>query len=436
MPIYFKKVVMKTNILEVVNDFGIGGTERTMQVYCKYLDKNKFKVYACGFFYGGPREKFIRKYTSNMLIANGSSNKVINFIKNHNIQILHYHGISRNDKRKGSVEKVLSYCKKNGIKTIETSPFSLFENKIDSLLDIRIFVSKASLLKFFWKYKNEQKKSKYLYLYNPIDLKDLKKYYLGEKERKLLREKMGVGEGEFVIGKVGRADFWKWSDEIIDVVPILLKSIPNLKIVIRALPKQKMSKIKKLGIYKYFILLPETSSEKEIAETYQMMDVMLHTSRIGECNSVAINEAMYFGLPVITNSTDFMQFTVFDRDNGQVEIVRNKENGYVENSLKRMASRIIFLKDNPGFRKKIGFSSKKKVNDFFDAKKVIKKFEELIAEKNTLTDLGRIGDEYNELRIKNTFFDLIKINIRALIDFSYYVKFKKVNYSLEDYSKN
>jgi hypothetical protein len=83
---------------------------------------------------------------------------------------------------------------------------------------------------------------------------------------------------------------WKWDDTIIHVVPKLLKYIPNLKIVIRAIPEIKKNKIKRMGIEKYFIYLPESALEKDITETYQLMDIMLHTSRIGECNSVAINE--------------------------------------------------------------------------------------------------------------------------------------------------
>jgi len=46
------------------------------------------------------------------------------------------------------------------------------------------------------------------------------------------------------------------------------------------MPKSKLKKIKRKKIEKHFLILPESSDEREIAETYQLMDIMLHTSRI------------------------------------------------------------------------------------------------------------------------------------------------------------
>jgi glycosyltransferase involved in cell wall biosynthesis len=66
-----------------------------------------------------------------------------------------------------------------------------------------------------------------------------------------------------------------------------------------------------------FIYLPETVDEEEIASTYQLMDIMLHTSRIGESFGMTLVEGMLFGLPILTNSTDFRECTLFDRDNSQ-----------------------------------------------------------------------------------------------------------------------
>ena len=37
------------NILEVSNSLGLGGTEKTMQIFCKYLDRSKFTIFAAVF---------------------------------------------------------------------------------------------------------------------------------------------------------------------------------------------------------------------------------------------------------------------------------------------------------------------------------------------------------------------------------------------------
>ena len=45
----------KIRVLQACNQLGIGGTEKTIQVFSKYLDRSKFDVFACGLGAGGPR---------------------------------------------------------------------------------------------------------------------------------------------------------------------------------------------------------------------------------------------------------------------------------------------------------------------------------------------------------------------------------------------
>jgi glycosyltransferase involved in cell wall biosynthesis len=406
----------KINILEITHDLGIGGTQKTMQLYCRYLNKNKFNVYACGFLHGGPREKNINKYVKDLLLAKGNEEKVIEFIKKNNIEIFHFHGLFRN-KTTIKLLKVLKFCKENNIKTIETSPFSLFDKEVDDLIDIRLFVSKTNIIKYIWKYNNQVKNlNNFTYIYNPLDIEDLEKYILTKNEKIQVRRKYGISKNDFVIGKLAQAALWKWSDEIIDVVPFLIKKIPNLKVVIRSLPKQKLSKIKRMGIEKYFILLPETSIEEEIVETFQVMDIMLHTSRIGETFGVAIAEAMYFGIPIVTVSTDFMQFTLFDRDNAQMEVVENGKNGFVANSIKEIAGKIMLLKENKNIYNLISKSNTKKAEKFFVGEKIVREFENIIL--NNKLEKPKISiDEYRRTVIKDSFYRLLKINITALYEY-------------------
>jgi glycosyltransferase involved in cell wall biosynthesis len=411
------------NILEITDDYGLGGTQKTLQIYCKYLNKKKLNIFACGFLSGGPREKFIKPHVKKMLVVNGDENILIDFIKNNKINIFHYHGFSRNLYTKNMV-KILKYCRNNGIKIIETSPFSLYNKDIDSLIDYRLFVSKANVAKFFWKYgKIIKNLNKFSYFYNPLDINELKKYLLTKNQISEVKNSLNIKQEDFVIGKLGRADIWKWSDEIIDVVPYLIKDIPNLKVVIRALPKQKLSKIKNMNIEKYFVLLPETSSEKEIAQTDQIMDIMLHTSRIGETFGVAIAEAMFFGIPILTTSTDFMQFTIFDRDNAQTEIVENGVNGFIANSVKEIAEKIILLKNDKKKYDLISKTNTAKVENTYAAEKIIREFEDLL-ESGKLKKATISIEDYKKSIKKDSFLKLLSVNFTALKE---YVKYVKLN---------
>lgn len=402
-------------ILEMCNQLGLGGTEKVMQIFCKYLNREDYIVYSCGLFDSGKRENFFREVSNKLILPYGDINIVKNFILENNIDILHFHNINliRNDDY-DKVIQLFQFCKKRGIILIETSPFSVFDSKIDSLLDFKIFVSQINILKYFIKYKiTSNNESKYHFLYNPLDIEDLSKKVLNKRAIEKRRIEYGINPDDFVIGKVGRSDLWKWDDAIIKIVPHLIKKIPHLKVVIRAIPKQRFKMIKPFS--KYFIILPETSNERELAETYQMMDVLYHTSRIGECNSVAINEAMYFGLPVITNSTDFLALTLFDRDNGQIEIIKDGVNGYIENTLRGAAQKIIRLKEDKDLYNKISKQNKECAIELFSAEIITDKLSSIFKKTNFLSE--RISlKEYNQIKKKESFLDLLKINVQAILD--------------------
>ncbi len=410
---------VKKNILEICNGLWLWWTEKTMQIFCKYLDKTKYNVFACGIFKWWERAKLIESHVSNLLIANWNIDEIKDFINENNIDIVHWHSISQNawNEFEKSIE-LLKFLKSKNIRVIETSPFSLYNEEVDSLLDLKLFVSKTNLIKYFWKFgKKINDKSKYSFLYNPLDTEELEKLRLNDKEKILLRSQYWISKTDFVIWKVWRANLWKWEDTIINIVPDLIKTIPNLKVVIRAIPEIKKKKIKKMWIEAYFIYLPETVSEKEISETYQLMDVMVHTSRIWECNSVAINEWLFFSIPIITTSTDFLQFTLFGRDNWQIEVIRDNINWFVSNQIIEIIKFIITLNSDKLLLETIKNNSKNKSIFLFDSTNITKQLESFIENWNkNLYDLDHELKLYKKNRKKVSIFSLFKINIEAIYE--------------------
>ena len=53
--------MVKVRILQIADQLDIGGSEKTLQTYCKYLDKSQFEVIACGRERGGCRVKELEK---------------------------------------------------------------------------------------------------------------------------------------------------------------------------------------------------------------------------------------------------------------------------------------------------------------------------------------------------------------------------------------
>lgn len=412
--------MQETRVLEICNQLGIGGTEKAMQIFCKHLTQAWVYVVACGAFAWWEREDMIKAYTKATLIANGNIKLIKKFIKQHKINVVHWHSLAHKWIEHSKSLELLKFCKNNWITLIETSPFSLYNKDIDNLLDTKIFVSKSNVIKYFWKFAHKHLQyEKYDYMYNPLDCEELEKYVLSYAEKIRLRKKYNIPPGAFVIGKVGRANLWKWDDTIIDIVPMLSKKISNLHVVIRALPKKKLTKIEKLWIKHLFTLLPESVIEQDVMETYQLMDIMMHTSRIGECNSVSINEWLFFWLPILTKSTDFMKKTIFDRDNGQAEIIENWKNGYVVNDIQVMVQHTYALYTNHALRSTISNNNIKKAKTLLDANKQTKQLIDIFHGKKRTLQTDTIK-KYQQNVLPESHVSIIKENIKAVWESFFY----------------
>jgi len=56
-----RRKMKKINILQVCNQLGIGGTERALQTFTEYLNKDIFEIYVCGIFEGWSSGKKVER---------------------------------------------------------------------------------------------------------------------------------------------------------------------------------------------------------------------------------------------------------------------------------------------------------------------------------------------------------------------------------------
>lgn len=402
------------NLLFLLPKFWIWWTEKTAYIYMKSL-KNDFNVYAVAINQWWERYDDFKNCSNNTLIAEWNFWKIKDFVIKYKIDIIYMHSVSGH-KNSDELINFLQWAKDKKIKIIETSPFSLFTPDTEKFIDYKLFVSKWSLLKFLRKFKNP-KITKYNFLYNPIDSKNLQKYILNEEQKVKEKKKLWINKNDFVIWKVWRADLWKRDDTIIDIVPLLLKDIPNLKIVIRALPKYKLKKIKKLWIEKYFVLLPESVNEKEIANTYQIMDIMLHTSRIWESFWIALVEWMFYWLPVLSIDTDWMQWTAFDRDNSQWEILWEHNSEFVSNDLHYLANKILELYNNENLRIE-AWNKNKEYSKIYSVENLQNKLIKIInkVDETIHFDYNNELSSYKKRIIKSNYLKRLKLSIKAIYE--------------------
>src|SRR2546425_9615360 len=78
----------KIRVLQACNQLGIGGTEKTIQVFSKYLDRSRFEVYACGLRAGGPRVAELEKLGVPVIVVPPDLETLIRDLK---VDIYHVH---------------------------------------------------------------------------------------------------------------------------------------------------------------------------------------------------------------------------------------------------------------------------------------------------------------------------------------------------------
>lgn len=405
------------NLLILLSDFGLWGTEKTAYIYMKKL-KKFFNVSIASIFKWGERFSDFKGLSDNILVAEWDFNKLKEFILKNKIDIIYMHWVSR-CRNPWNLIEFLSWIKDKHIRLVETSPFSIYTPETEKYLDCKLFVSKTSLLKFLLKYKNPSI-THYDFIYNPLAPEILEQYSINKSQKEEERLKYWIGKDDFVIWKVWRADIVKRDDMIIDIVPLLKDKIKNLKIVVRSLPEFKLKKIEKFWIKDYFVLLPETVDEKEIAITYQLMDIMVHTSRIWESFWIALVEWMFFWLPVLTTDTDWSQWLLFDRDNSQHEILWDENKKFINNDKSLTVKIIMELYNNKSLIEEI-WKKNKKIALRYTAENQLEKLINMLEWKygENQFDINKEFELYKKWCIEEPFLYRLKYWIKWIYEMSF-----------------
>ncbi len=116
------------------------------------------------------------------------------------------------------------------------------------------------------------------------------------------RESLGVREDDILLGRLSRPDPTKWTDLATKAFRLAAERDPRLKLLLREPPADVASALRAASDADRFVLLPATSDTTELNLTLAAVDVMLHTSSLGESFGYGIAEPMNLGRPVVTHS--------------------------------------------------------------------------------------------------------------------------------------
>lgn len=380
----------KIRIVHHSNQLGLGGTEKTMQLFCKYLDKGIFDVHALTYKHPvSPHKVWLNSLKA--LIGSEkamdwkarfaqNSSRVPEFkeilgpdhlhfytlrtlqriLKKISPHILHVH-------HSGEIEPPLDQTDAmSGIPIIFTTNVfgvqgrSPEQERLSKILFVSNWLKDVASP---WS-KGDQR---YGVLYNPVE----KPFTYAD-----LRSELGIPKETFVVGRIGRN-----ADDIHDPISLrAYREIETDKTLFLALspPPAMIRESKEMGIKNIHYLKPSTD-DLFLSSFYNTIDVLAHARLDGETFGCVIAEAMIHGKPVVTHRSDIR--------NAQTELV-DTSCGYVtdQHDYKAYASYLKSLMDNKDLRLKMGEAARRRALTNFEAGLVTKKLEALYLE-----ELGKTG---------------------------------------------
>lgn len=334
----------KIRVLHVTNRLELGGTEKTLQIFCQYLDKSRFQVFACGRIGGGVRAAELERFGIPVLIQPPDLTQLM---RDYKIDICHVHRAGTYEP--GSLPEKYS----GGPRVVETNVFHARDEQEGDRIDCHCFVSENSKSNYLRRY-GEQTGKRYEVLYNPVDFSEL------SSDDKLFT---------FTIGRCSRPDDQKWHDVCLNSLPKIFRTVPEARCLIQGATERVKTRLAGLGLNGRVELFEPSI---QVRDFYRRLDIFIHGSRIGETFGCVIAEAMASGIPVVTLSTPQRK-----KANAQAELVEHNVTGFVCRWQWQYAGAVIELLRNDELRSTFGRRSYEKAREQFDAAMLTKKLEQL-----------------------------------------------------------
>jgi len=382
-------------VFHVAGQLGIGGTEKALQKCCEYMNKDMFETVVCGIYKGGLRAKALEEKGFEVHILNGDYSLFESLLREKRADIIHYYlGWDTEELR-----KVIGIAKGAGVPVVAvTNIFGHYsrEPEIQNLVDRQLLISKTVALEYAARGKISMRQflNKCRVFYIPVDIDEFEKEAPSQEETAQFRQEIGVEPGCPLICRVGRADVRKWDSFPVNMMWFLTRKIPNAKfLAVGGLPVWVQKKISKYHLEKNFIDYG-VAFGKELITIYYAIDLLAHSTRIGESFGCTIAEAMAARKPVVVESTPW-------GDNAQIELVDNGVTGFVATTPRTCADAITHLLRHPAEAERMGGAGYEKARKMFDAKRIVplleKHYFELLAAKGVhvderlLTHYGRLS---------------------------------------------
>jgi len=205
-------------------------------------------------------------------------------------------------------------------------------------------------------------------IHNGIDAEKYSPERVSSEEIRRVRESLGISADEFMILFVGRLNWVKGADTLVQSMPEILSRVPKAKLVIVGIGDQQElleHAVSRLGIEDKVILKYEFLPEEEKIKFYAASDVCVFPSKY-EPFGIVCTEAMSMGKPVVVGARGISGFREQVVPSGPNQCGFHI-NPYDPSDIAKFVS--ILLEDEK-LRKKCGENARKRVLELFTWQKV------------------------------------------------------------------
>jgi glycosyltransferase involved in cell wall biosynthesis len=329
-------------IVTFINQLGLGGSEKAACCWAKGLAERGHTVHVLT-LRDGPRRAVLETDGIEVHLA-ADANAIRKQLHELRPDVIHAHAPGH--PHEGDIlGRALADLPK--IPVVQTNVFGRFDNpKEDRWTDFRLFVSWTSCVqaarRSFQRLNKDFFRRASVAVY-PLDANDGP----SSPEIQQFRQQYGIHQDEILLGRLSRPEPNKWTDLPIAAFRIAARRDPRLKLLLREPPPAVARSLNVASDRERFVVLPATSDPAELALTMASLDVVLHTSSVGESFGYGIAEPMNYAKPVIANSTPW-------QDQAQIELVRHGECGFIASTPGTVADAILKLANNADLRMRFG----------------------------------------------------------------------------------
>lgn len=361
-------------VLHYLRHLGLGGTEKTCQLFFEHANSKQFEVFVAYEEQGThPR---MQEFQRSALVTGGHLMSVNSYpngfqgnlgstvglqaiIDYHKIDIMHVY-------RSGYHEFPSPGHHFDVPHFVETNVFGFYDNnpRIDRSLFMSSWLMNDTVRKLGFKPK------RFDFVNNPVEMP-----CTGEE---LAIAKRWKADGAVVVGRCGRPDNGIYNAVSVDAVRLLRMQGYDIRFLVVAPPSNMVDDLARFEIP--FYMIEPTTSPLILSTFYNSVDIYTHARADGETFGVNIAEAMIHGKPVITHiaTPSVPGMGVFQ---SQTELVDTGKTGIVVNNTPgEYADALKTLIDNEEMRRTMGEFGRRKAEAEYEVGVCMQKLENIYRE--------------------------------------------------------